>query len=61
MKIELSKEEIAAISKTMAEFCRHAADPMVASEQLRALRIKLETAQNVEEPKTQEVAEVENV
>lgn len=45
MKYELSKEEVLILSKTMQEFCRHAADPMVASEQLRNLRIKLETAQ----------------
>lgn len=60
MKVDLSKEEIAAICKAMAEYCRHQPDPMVASEQLRALRIKLET-QSVENPRTQESSEAENV
>lgn len=56
MKYELSKEEVLILCKTMQEFCRHAPDPMVASEQLRNLRIKLETEQ--EEIKVEEDKEV---
>ena len=58
MKVELTKEEIQALCKTMAEFCRHQQDPMVASEALRPLRIKLETAVN-EQPATQEAPQEE--
>lgn len=61
MKYELSKEEVSALCKAMAEYCRHQPDPMIASENFRPLRIKLETQGALEEPKTQEVAEVANV
>lgn len=61
MKYELSKEEVSALCKAMAEYCRHQPDPMIASENFRPLRIKLETQGALEEPKTQEASEVGNV
>jgi hypothetical protein len=60
MKVELSKEEIAAISKTMAEYCRHQPDPMIASELLRPLRMKLENPAQ-EEPVKQDIPNSEEV
>lgn len=61
MKYELNKGEIDAIFKAMAEYCRHQPDPMVASEQFRLLRIKLETQGIPEEPKKQDIPQTEEV
>lgn len=49
MKYEFSKEDVAMLCKAMAEFCRHQPDPMIASENFRNLRIKLETQGFLEE------------
>lgn len=61
MKYELSKEEVSALCKAMAEYCRHQPDPMIASENFRPLRIKLETQGVLEEPVKQDVQQSEEV